>query len=330
MAAAALLRAAARHWARALYPSLSRSVPTGEGREEIVRLQGQLTSARASEALLKDIVRYESEIARHAPEARQGELLVSIVMPVRDRPALVLDAIASVLAQSWRAFELIIVDDGSAQDVAALVAQRFTDPRICVIRQAPAGVSAARNTALRHAQGDLIAYLDSDNIWLPEFLASMARGFSHQPALDCAYGILLSMSHQRDNGLMWDHFDRAELERANFIDLNVFVHRRTLYERLGGFDESLHRLVDWDLILRYAADRPPGRIPAWGAIYRVVDDARISDVVPLAPSLARIRSKQVSPRSEGVSVGGPVGFSELAMLTGHSQELEITGDAQCQ
>ena len=226
----------------------------------------------------------------------QNGPLVSVIMPVRDRPAALLQAIGSVLRQTWRRLELIVVDDGSADDVGALVRKRFNDPRIRVVRQPPLGVSAARNHGLRLACGELVAYLDSDNLWLPFFLGAIVRAFRRRPDLECAYGVLISAAHHKVGGVVWCPFDRRSLEVRNSIDLNVFVHRRLVYERLGGFDEGLRRLVDWDLILRYTTERPPARVLALGAVYRVLDAARISDAVALAESMACIRAKLARSR----------------------------------
>jgi hypothetical protein len=232
--------------------------------------------------------------------------LVSVVLPVRDRSEVLVEAVASVLAQSWRRLELIVVDDGSAFDVAAVLASRFDDARLRVVRQPASGVSAARNLGLRLACGELVAYLDSDNLWFPAFLSRMIRQFRRQPELECAYGILVSAAHRRGTGFVWDAFSRKRLESSNFIDLNVFVHRRSTYEHLGGFDEELGRLTDWDLVLRYTVDGAPARVPVLGAVYRVLDARRITDAVPLANSMGRIRAKLAAAASTHPGDGGAV------------------------
>jgi hypothetical protein len=70
-------------------------------------------------------------------------------------------------------------------------------------------------------------------------------------------------------GLRLQPFNRELLEQENYIDLNIFAHRRTLYEQLGGFNEQMRRLVDWDLILRYTKEQPPRLIPALLAQYNM-------------------------------------------------------------
>ncbi|MET0270117.1 MAG: glycosyltransferase, partial [Sphingomonas sp.] len=235
---------------------------------------------------------------------------VSVIMPVRDRREIVGTAIASVLAQSYADWELIIVDDasrdGSADEIARIIAVH-ADPRISLIRLADhAGVSAARNVGLGRAGGELIAYLDSDNMWHRDFLRVMAGILGDEPEAPAAY--CGQEIWQRPQGLAEAElrtvraapFNRSDLERGNRIDLNIFVHRRSLFTRLGGFRDDLRRFVDWELILRYTRDRPPRFVPAILSRYNL-DAAtnRISDVEPVAPALACIR-RAFSPAPKGM------------------------------
>lgn len=229
--------------------------------------------------------------ARPDPAAKAEAPAVSVILPVHDRAGAIGDAVRSVLAQSFAAWELIVVDDGSGDAIEAAMAPFLADPRIRFLRQARAGAAAARNRALASARGALIAYLDSDNWWFPEFLAAAVALFAAEPEAGIAYAGLV-----RDDGagpfLLFHPFDRARLLARSYIDTNVIVHRRALYERLGGFDETLTRADDYDLVLRYTAHRPAAEIPAVGAYYRrLAEGPRISRDVPLAPNLLAIRRK---------------------------------------
>jgi glycosyltransferase involved in cell wall biosynthesis len=208
--------------------------------------------------------------------------LVSIVMATRDRAHLLGNAIRSVTGQFYRNWELIIVDDGSVDATPDLVGTFHGDPRINYERRSAQGVGAARNAGLMRARGELVAYLDDDNLWYPGFLSGMVSAFLDEPSLQSAYAVLVR-DPQAVSGprLLLRPFDRARLVEENFIDLNVFVHRRSLYERLGGFDEKLPRLIDWDLILRYTERQEAKAIATPGAQYRCNAQPRISTSHPL-------------------------------------------------
>ncbi len=198
---------------------------------------------------------------------RADATLISIVMPAWNRADRIAAAIRSVLAQSHRRFELLVVDDGSTDGTAEIAAAFSSDPRVKVIRGTHGGVSAARNLGLQAASGEIIAYLDSDNSWKSWFLDVMAL-FMTSEGLDCAYsGIALRDELNQLTGYRGDDFDWEACLAENYVDLNAFCHRRSLTDRLGLFDTNLRRMVDWDLILRYAKGRSVGYAPFVGCEY---------------------------------------------------------------
>jgi hypothetical protein len=254
--------------------------------EQIPVLQQDM--ARHYAALLERIANLEVLLLEH-PKAQTGNAtvltgkgaifpspVVSIVMPTWNRANIVGQAIESVLAQSYTDWELIVTDDGSTDNTEETVA-RFADPRIRFQKQAHAGQGVARNHALQFAKGALISYLDSDDVWYPGFLACAVAAFAADASIECAYGALISEVHQRDSRLLYPQFDRDKLLKGNFIGLPSFVHRREVYERFGGFDEALTRLIDWDLILRFTQDQPARRLPVLAVRVRRMDDTRVSD-----------------------------------------------------
>ena len=174
------------------------------------------------------------------------------------------EAVKSVLAQSYPHWELLVVDDGSTDGTRALV-EGFADPRIRYLRNDDAGAASARNLGIARAAGSLLAYLDSDNRWTPEFLETMV-GYVLSSGLDLAY---CGMRLESEEGVRFRGrpFDYADLVRVNYIDLNAILHRRELVDQSGVFDTSLRRMIDWDLLLRYAKDAKVGYAPFIGVLY---------------------------------------------------------------
>ncbi len=222
----------------------------------------------------------EAEIANdleRIPEALieiSGEIIdsakikptVSVVIPTYNRRDTVGNAIRSAMRQYSKPHEIIISDDGSTDGTIGFLNSNFrgeiNSGFIKIIGNKHGGVSAARNAGLMIASGDLIAYLDSDNSWRPEYLLVMSAAFAECEHLYTAYAAL--KSHNISTGqtnFRASNFDRTQLLKGNFIDLNVFMHRRALFDQLGGFDERLTRLVDWDVILRYTKLFEPMYLP---------------------------------------------------------------------
>ncbi len=219
--------------------------------------------------------RFLSEIKARDTYRRLVEAgpLVSVVLATRDRRDTVMAAIASVLGQSYRNVELLVVDDGSRDGTADAVAREIDDPRLKLFRSEPQGVSAARNIGLRHATGEYIAYIDSDNSWTEDFLAVSLAHLIEQDAEFCYAGVKCMIDEKRFY-FRFNPFDVDKLVNRNFIDLNVILHHRALYDRNGGFDESLRRMVDWDLIIRFTRQARVTFAPFIGTIY---DDGEKAD-----------------------------------------------------
>ena len=116
--------------------------------------------------------------------------LVTVILPIYNRAGFVPDALGAIAAQTWRDWELIVVDDGSTDDtVRAIEGHRgLVGDRLRVIRQDNAGPAAARNAGLDQAAGDYVAFYDSDDLWLPHHLESCVRALEAHPEVDWVYG----------------------------------------------------------------------------------------------------------------------------------------------
>lgn len=266
------------------------------GRKEgrIARGQGGRTTPDANDRFGPqqsfDVVRESSMLALLDSSgayrrAEAGAPLVSVIMPTRDRAVEVRGAVRSVLAQSWPHWELFVVDDGSRDGTAEMLRDEFDDPRIHVLTTSGVGAAGARNLGLERASGDLVAYLDSDNRWRPDLLRNMVAAFDllGTPSVYCG----VELQGRARTYYRGTDFDRSRLLSTNYIDLNAYMHRRDLYLRFGGFEPSLRRMVDWDLILRYTRESNAGYAPFLGVMY---DDSerpdRITNAEPASYHLA--------------------------------------------
>ncbi|MFN8076534.1 MAG: glycosyltransferase [Kineosporiaceae bacterium] len=243
--------------------------------------------------------------------------LVSVVTPVRDRQHLIGAAIASVQAQTLTDWELVVVDDGSHDDSAAVVAAAAAaDPRVRLVQGRGEGVSRARNLAAAHARGRYVAWLDSDNAWTPDHLRTLVATM-HARGLRAAYSVVEAHGaggsvRYRALGAPDREATLALLRVANHVDLNALVVEVALLEEVGGFDETLRRTVDYDLVWRMAERTQIALVPFVGVRYRdVPDPSRITtaedpawrEVVKARRDLDWARLTREAPsRPDGVAV----------------------------
>lgn len=183
----------------------------------------------------------------------------SIIMPTYNRAHCINEAIQSVLKQTYQEYELIIVDDNSSDETEKLITTQYKNDiskkkiRYFKLNQHQ-GVSKARNRGLTEAQYSWICYLDTDNTLDKVFLETYKDLIEKHPENKCFY---TQVQHKKSQKIFGAEFNYQQLCQANYIDLGVFVHHKSLYETLGGFDNKLTRLVDWDLILRYTKQNTP-------------------------------------------------------------------------
>ena len=166
-------------------------------------------------------------------------------------------AVASVLAQSYRDFELVVIDDGSTDGSATELARFGSQLRY--FYQHRSGVSAARNFGVRQSRGRLIAFLDSDDLWQPDKLQVQAAFMEAHPEVQICqtdevwirHGVRVNpkTKHRKPSGNI---FERS-LELC-LVSPSAVMMSRELFDRSGGFDESLTVCEDYDLWLRIARD----------------------------------------------------------------------------
>jgi len=206
---------------------------------------------------------------------------VSVVMPAFNAAETIAGAVASVLAQTAGDLELIVVDDGSS-DRTAEVVEATVDPRLRLLRQENSGAAAARNAGVAAAHSPLVAFIDSDDLWLGGLLAGMRSVFERDPAVALVYTdawVVDAVTRRvsTSSAMQWQHPPippptdptafLLELVERNFL-YTATVARRSVLTRLGGFDERLRAAIDFDMWLRIAASERVGWLPGLNAVYR--------------------------------------------------------------
>lgn len=185
--------------------------------------------------------------------------MVSVIIPSYDTAALIEACLDSVFAQTYSDFEAIVVNDGSP-DTAEL--ERVLQPymsRIVYIKQENKRAAGARNNAIRQARGEFVAFLDSDDTWLPNHLTAQMQLVTDDPSLDLVYANALMVGDQgREREFMDKYpshgqatFDALIVERCQIPISTVVARKRTLVDA-GLFDEKLARCDDYDMWVRSA------------------------------------------------------------------------------
>lgn len=185
--------------------------------------------------------------------------IISVVIPAYNAALYIGSAIDSVLAQTYPAIQIVVVDDGSTDATPALLHPYWQAEKIICIRQENKGLAAARNAGIRASSGDYIALLDADDLFLPEKLARQAAYLDAHPRCGVSYcGLWHFDDAAPDTMLMLDYayYSGAEvfpaLLKKNFINPLSVVMRRSVFDAVGYFDESLRRSEDWDFWTRAA------------------------------------------------------------------------------
>jgi glycosyltransferase involved in cell wall biosynthesis len=185
--------------------------------------------------------------------------LVSVILPTYNRGWILTEAIDSVLAQDYKEYELIVVDDGSTDNTREIL--DTYGQNIIVLRQTNKGVSAARNRGIAEAGGQLIAFLDSDDLWLPRKLSRQVDFFNLNPdavinqteEIWIRNGVRVNPKdrHRKPSGII---FERSL--GLCLVSPSAVMIQKTLFDAIGVFDENLPACEDYDLWLRISCRYP--------------------------------------------------------------------------
>lgn len=183
---------------------------------------------------------------------------VSVVIPTYNRASLLAEALESVLNQTYKYFEIIVVDDGSTDSTDAVIKPYIGS--IKYIRQNNQGNGAARNTGIKEAKGEFVAFLDSDDLWLPDKLEKQIKYLQEHPDVDMVYGNGIIFGNTKDSGRsLISHKKARQLSKKvtlrdefmkSTIRSSTILIRKNILDELGGFDPNLRVCVDGDFSLR--------------------------------------------------------------------------------
>jgi glycosyltransferase involved in cell wall biosynthesis len=245
--------------------------------------------------------------------------LISVVIPTYNSGAYVLDALVSALEQTYPHVEVIVVDDGSTDNTRQLL-EPYRD-RIAYVYQSNRGLSGARNAGISHASGDWIAFLDADDVWLPDKLQRQVDRLRDLPEAglvhtDAAY-LLGRTGRLQARPTPTPPFEgdcHLQLFGGNRIVVSSVIVRREWLERCGVFDESLRQAEDYDCWMRLAPHIAFAFVPETLVLYRLHDSNMSKDRRTLRSFEARVLDKALCNDSLAVRLGSRTIQSRYANL----------------
>jgi glycosyltransferase involved in cell wall biosynthesis len=182
---------------------------------------------------------------------------VSVIIPAYNAEAFIGETLASVQGQTFTDWEVVVVDDGSGDRTANIVIQlQSTDPRIRLIHQTNQGVSAARNLGIAQSQGDILAFLDADDQWLPSKLSAHLQQFEANPSLGVSFDRVEFLSQvgeatgQFSTGRLTGIMPQHLLSENPTTTTSSWVVRREVFDQVGRFCPTMNYSEDLEWLLR--------------------------------------------------------------------------------
>ena len=222
--------------------------------------------------------------------------MISIVIPLYNKEKQIAHTLQSVFAQTFQDFEIVIVDDGST-DNSVMEVKKFDDPRVLLIQQSNAGVSAARNRGIEEANGELIAFLDADDEWMPEFLQTilqLKKIYFNCKVWATSYfnswnGNLLPITLRKipffeESGILTNYFKVATYSHPPICSISVAVDKQVL-KSIGGFPVGIKSGEDLLTWARLAVETNIAYSTRPLAIYNMGEGYILSNLPPRRPEV---------------------------------------------
>jgi len=241
---------------------------------------------------------------------------ISVIIPAYNCAKTIKETIESVLTQSFTDFELIVINDGSTDSTLDIVS-KIKDCRIKIFSYKNAGGNVSRNRGINHAVGEFISFLDADDIWTPDKLATQLQALEENPTTKVAYSwtdyidengkFVHSGTHISLNGNVYEH-----LLVKNFLEngSNPLICKDALLA-VGGFDESLLAGQDWDMWLRLAWEFNFIAVPEVQILYRISANSLSSNLARQEKACLQVLNKAYSTSPESIQHLKAYSFANL-------------------
>ena len=251
---------------------------------------------------------------------------VSVVIPTYNRGKHIIETLDSVFAQTFKSFELIVVNDGSTDDSANVLGPLAKSGQIHYIEQTNAGPAAARNRGLAEAKGEFVAFLDDDDLWPGDKLEWQFAALQGDPHLLAVYGsfTLLGKEH-----IKWVDFDtcpsgmiREELCRGNYVGSpGVALIRTGAIRAIHGFDVSLKGPEDWDLWIRLSETGQSMFVNKTALLYRVHEKSVSGDYWSMYTQSMRVARKHYGSAGQRAQYLLACAFIKTFVVNGYFETL---------
>lgn len=220
--------------------------------------------------------------------------LVSIITPSLNRAAYIGDVVSSVAQQAYERIEHIVVDGGSTDGTQDVLRKLEKSYDFRWISGPDTGMYNAINKGLSMSRGDILGYLNTDDLYLPWTVEVAVAAFLNEPKADLIYGDMVVLDETSKGAALalYPPFDRGLLGRSGFLGQPTVLFRRSAFERLGGFDETLRYVGDCDYWLRIASMSPIRKVDEILAVQRNHPDTlRASQRSALREEVQLVRSR---------------------------------------